>query len=202
MLKPMDIHNKEFKKAMRGYDAEEVDEFLDEIIVDFEKMQRELDLLRNQLKSYSDNMSSYKDRENALNNALVSAQQFGDHIKKEAEASASIMLQEAEEKAKTIINTSEQRLSAVEKDYKFLTDQYSALKENMRTYLQQQLEMLDHKDADFATPDVVADKVVQVKKLVEAEAESEETKLNVKLKELMDAKIYNEKSSTGSDYRY
>ena len=49
MLKPMDIHNKEFKKAMRGYDAEEVDEFLDEIIVDFEKMQRELDVLKKQL---------------------------------------------------------------------------------------------------------------------------------------------------------
>ena len=36
MLKPMDIHNKEFKRVMRGYDVEEVDEFLDEIIVDFE----------------------------------------------------------------------------------------------------------------------------------------------------------------------
>ena len=49
MLKPMDIHNKEFKKSMRGYDIEEVDEFLDEIIVDFEKMQRELDVLKNQM---------------------------------------------------------------------------------------------------------------------------------------------------------
>ena len=33
MLKPMDIHNKEFKKSVRGYDAEEVDQFLDEIII-------------------------------------------------------------------------------------------------------------------------------------------------------------------------
>ena len=28
MLKPMDIHNKEFKRVMRGYDVEEVDEFV------------------------------------------------------------------------------------------------------------------------------------------------------------------------------
>lgn len=70
MLKPMDIHNKEFKKAMRGYDAEEVDEFLDEIIVDFEKMQRELDVLKTQLSSYSENMNSYREKEISLNNAL------------------------------------------------------------------------------------------------------------------------------------
>ena len=49
----MDIHNKEFKRVMRGYDVEEVDEFLDEIIVDFEKMQRELDVLKTQISNYS-----------------------------------------------------------------------------------------------------------------------------------------------------
>ena len=71
MLKPMDIHNKEFKKSMRGYDMEEVDEFLDEIIVDFEKMQRELDVLKTQLSNYSENMNSYREKEISLNNALA-----------------------------------------------------------------------------------------------------------------------------------
>ena len=81
MLKPMDIHNKEFKKSMRGYDAEEVDEFLDEIIVDYEKMQREIDMLKTQLSNYSENMNNYREKEISLNNALVSAQRFADRAK-------------------------------------------------------------------------------------------------------------------------
>ena len=97
MLKPMDIHNKEFKKAMRGYDAEEVDEFLDEIIVDFEKMQRELDVLKTQLSSYSENMNSYREKEISLNNALVSAQRFADQLKRDAEEKAAAIVAQAED---------------------------------------------------------------------------------------------------------
>ena len=100
MLKPMDIHNKEFKKSMRGYDMEEVDEFLDEIIVDFEKMQRELDVLKTQLSNYSENMNSYREKEISLNNALVSAQRFADELKQDAEQKAPEIISQAEERPK------------------------------------------------------------------------------------------------------
>ena len=88
MLKPMDIHNKEFKKAMRGYDAEEVDEFLDEIIVDYEKMQRELDVLKTQISNYSENMNNYREKELSLNNVMLSAQRFADQLTVDAERKA------------------------------------------------------------------------------------------------------------------
>ena len=116
MLKPMDIHNKEFKKSVRGYDAEEVDQFLDEIIIDFEKMQRELELLRNQLNNYSENMNSYRDKETALNNALVSAQHFADQMRREAEDKASRIIFEAEEQAKEIIGNIEKKHRLLQAD--------------------------------------------------------------------------------------
>ena len=47
-------------------DVEEVDEFLDEIIVDFEKMQRELDVLKTQISNYSENMNNYREKELSL----------------------------------------------------------------------------------------------------------------------------------------
>ena len=124
MLKPMDIHNKEFKKAVRGYDTEEVDEFLDEIIVDFEKMQRELDLLRNQLSTYSENMTSYKERESALNNALITAQQFADNVKAEAELAAQKIISDAKEQAKAIVGSSENKLDTMQKSYDLLTEKF------------------------------------------------------------------------------
>lgn len=206
MLKPMDIHNKEFRKAVRGYDTEEVDEFLDEIIVDFEKMQRELDLLRNQLSSYSDNMSVYKDRESALNNALVSAQQFADNMKTDAEIAAHAIIQEAEAKAEEIIGASEEKLVKMERNYNLLIDKYNEVKGNLRSYLQGQIQLLDQEQMTFETVEKIVIPKVVVKKAEDSITvmESEETKLNVKLKELMDAKDYNVKNGkiAGADYRY
>ena len=40
-LTPMDINNKEFKRGLRGYNAEEVDEFLDEVVENYEEMYKE-----------------------------------------------------------------------------------------------------------------------------------------------------------------
>lgn len=145
----MDIHNKEFKKSVRGYDAEEVDQFLDEIIIDFEKMQRELELLRNQLNNYSENMNSYRDKENALNNALVSAQHFADQMKREAEDKASRIIFEAEEQAKEIISSIEKKHRLLQADYAALSNRYHETKETLRDYFEHQIQMLDKNEPVF-----------------------------------------------------
>ena len=100
MLKPMDIHNKEFKRVMRGYDVEEVDEFLDEIIVDFEKMQRELDVLKTQISNYSENMNNYREKELSLNNVMLSAQRFADQLTVDAERKAAEIIATAQGKSR------------------------------------------------------------------------------------------------------
>ena len=59
MLTPMDIHNKTFSKGLRGYAQEEVEQFMEEVVNDYEKiyrehreMQEETDMLRTKLKNY------------------------------------------------------------------------------------------------------------------------------------------------------
>ena len=201
----MDIHNKEFRKAVRGYDAEEVDEFLDEIIVDFEKMQRELDSLRNQLSTYSENMSTYKERENALNNALITAQQFADNVCHEAEEKAHKIVEDAEERAREIIGSSESALKTMSANYEALSLKHNELKDNMRRYLQNQLQSLDSDDiiieplGSLVSKDV-STMVKHVVNEVKNDDDNEETKINAKLKELMDAKIYDKGDQ--NDYRY
>lgn len=204
MLKPMDIHNKEFKKAVRGYDTEEVDEFLDEIIVDFEKMQRELDLLRNQLSTYSENMSSYKERESALNNALITAQQFADSVKGEAELTAQKIVNDAQEQAKAIVGASESKLETMQKSYDLLTGKFQEIKDNLRHYLEGQLDVLSHDDFSFeSSSELLSSIPVPEIKLsdFDSDADNEETKINMKLQEIMDAKIY-DKNVKDTEYRY
>ncbi|MBQ3509781.1 MAG: DivIVA domain-containing protein [Peptococcaceae bacterium] len=194
MLKPMDIHNKEFKKAMRGYDAEEVDEFLDEIIVDFEKLQRELDVLKTQLSNYSENMNSYREKEISLNNTLVSAQRFADQLIKDAETKAANIVAEAEAEAARIIGGTEAKYNKVLADYTMLATRYNDAKETLKDYFQNQIAMLDKEEAGINTEEV-ASYLKQAEALeapAEAEvteqtlSENEETKINVKLKEIMD----------------
>lgn len=188
MLKPMDIHNKEFKKAMRGYDAEEVDAFLDEIIVDFEKMQRELDVLKTQISNYSENMSSYREKEASLNNTLLSAQRFADQLKKDAEEKAAQIVASAEEEARKILGGTEERYKKVLADYTALASRYNDAKERMKEYFQGQIASLDQEEVGISAEDV-ASYIKQdeaTSGAAEQLTENEETKLNVKLKEIME----------------
>lgn len=193
MLKPMDIHNKEFKKAMRGYDAEEVDQFLDEIIVDFEKMQRELDVLKTQLSNYSENMNSYREKEISLNNTLVSAQRFADQLIKDAEIRAAAIVAEAEAEAQRIIGGTEAKYNKVLDDYTMLANRYNDAKETLKEYFQNQIAMLDKEEAGINTEEVAS--YLKQAEAIAAPAEkaaepglseNEETKINVKLKEIME----------------
>jgi len=193
MLKPMDIHNKEFKKVMRGYDVEEVDEFLDEIIVDFEKLQRELDVLKTQISNYSENMNNYREKELSLNNVMLSAQRFADQLTQDAERKAADIIANAEREAEKIIGGTQEKYNQILADYAMLANRYNDAKDTLRDYFRTQLSILDQDEAGIAT-EQVADYIKQAEQLPEAiaeaekkaMAENEETKLNVKLKEIME----------------
>ncbi|MBO4949378.1 MAG: DivIVA domain-containing protein [Peptococcaceae bacterium] len=199
MLKPMDIHNKEFKRVMRGYDVEEVDEFLDEIIVDFEKMQRELDVLKTQISNYSENMNTYREKELSLNNVMLSAQRFADQLTVDAERKAAEIIANAEREAERIVGSTQEKYNQVLADYAMLANRYNDAKETLRDYFRTQLTILDQDEAGIAT-EQVAEYIKQAEQLpqavAEAEkkamAENEETKLNVKLKEIMENTMVSE----------
>lgn len=202
MLKPMDIHNKEFKRVMRGYDVEEVDEFLDEIIVDFEKMQRELDVLKTQISNYSENMNNYREKELSLNNVMLSAQRFADQLTVDAERKAAEIIANAEREAEKIVGSTQEKYNQVLADYAMLANRYNDAKETLRDYFRTQLTILDQDEAGIAT-EQVAEYIKQAEQLpqavAEAEkkamAENEETKLNVKLKEIMENTMVSEPSA-------
>ena len=199
MLKPMDIHNKEFKRVMRGYDVEEVDEFLDEIIVDFEKMQRELDVLKTQISNYSENMNNYREKELSLNNVMLSAQRFADQLTVDAERKAAEIIANAEREAERIVGSTQEKYNQVLADYAMLANRYNDAKETLRDYFRTQLTILDQDEAGIAT-EQVAEYIKQAEQLPEAiaeaekkaMAENEETKLNVKLKEIMENTMVSE----------
>ena len=71
MLTPMEIHDHQFKKSFRGYNENEVDDFLDKVVVDFEKLMRENERLKNQLNANENELDHYRKLEKTMSrNAL------------------------------------------------------------------------------------------------------------------------------------
>ena len=104
MVTPMDIHNREFKKGFRGYNETEVDEFLDKVVVDYEKALRESVRLRDQLALNAQEVENYKKLEKNLQDTLSVAQKTADEVLESAKKSAKEMRDNAVRDTQSIYN--------------------------------------------------------------------------------------------------
>ena len=104
-LTPLDIHHKEFRNALRGYSPEEVDDFLDEVADEFERLFKENIDLSEKLDAAAARVKEYGALEQTLQNTLIAAQTSADDIKSRAAAEADRLVREAEAKAAEIIGT-------------------------------------------------------------------------------------------------
>ena len=133
MITPMDIENKEFKKGFRGYNEEEVDEFLDIVKEDFENLYRENLDLKEKLKLYQEQVSRYKSIEETLNATLITAQTAAEDTCSAANKKAKIIVEEAEDCKERIIELQNQYDNLV-KEFKIFRNKFKSLiKDEMTT---------------------------------------------------------------------
>lgn len=79
-----EITNKEFKKGLRGYNIDEVDEFLDKIAEDYESIYKENSLLKEKMQSLDEKISHYTKMENTIKDTLLLAQNASEQAKENA----------------------------------------------------------------------------------------------------------------------
>ena len=85
MITPLDIENKKFsKQMMNGYSVEEVDDFLDELTLDYEKAYKESTELKVKVDELENSIVHYKTIEETIQNTLVMAQSTADEVKEVA----------------------------------------------------------------------------------------------------------------------
>lgn len=150
-LTPLDIRHKEFKRGMRGYADEEVDEFLDEVADEYERLFKENIDLSERVEALEEKVGQYRRIEETLQKTLVSAQQSAEELKTNATKESQLILRDAELKARQMVRdlysdrqNLEQRIAGlrgVEQDVRF----------KLRTMLETFLKQLDE------TPAVVAE---------------------------------------------
>jgi cell division initiation protein len=84
-LTPIDIHNKEFNKVFRGYDEDEVNEFLDQVIKDYELILREKKELEDKLNETFDRLGHFTTIEGTLNKSIIVAQEAAEELRRNAQ---------------------------------------------------------------------------------------------------------------------
>ncbi|MGI6576200.1 MAG: DivIVA domain-containing protein [bacterium] len=112
-LTPLDIEKKEFKRALRGYSEDEVDDFLDLVIKDFEVLYRENIELKEQIQYLREQLEQYERLEETLKSTLVLAQQTAEEVKINAQREGELMLREAREKAAQIAAEAERSVQDI-----------------------------------------------------------------------------------------
>lgn len=149
MLTPLDIENKKFaKQMMNGYSVEEVDEFLDELTLNYEKLYKESTENRNKIQEMEASLAKYKNLEVTLQNTLVMAQSTADEIKDLAKQQADQIIKEAQGSARDEANKLDQEIANKKREMEDLEKQLDVYKAKMESLLISQLELLKDVNKD------------------------------------------------------
>ena len=143
MVTPLEVENKKFsRQMMNGYNVSEVDDFLDELTIDYGKLYKENAELKAQLEESSMNLTKYKSIEGTLQNTLVMAQTTAEDIKKVAKEQAEQIIKNAETSARESVNTLSQEIMLKQKELEDIKKQFDVYKAKMEALLISQLELL------------------------------------------------------------
>lgn len=149
MYTPLDIENKKFaKQMMNGYSVDEVDEFLDELTLDYEKLYKESNESKTKIAELEESLVKYKNLESTLQNTLVMAQSTADEIKKMAQQQAEQIIRDAQGSAKQQAAELDQQILLKTKELDELQKQFDVYKAKMESLLISQLELLKEVNKD------------------------------------------------------
>lgn len=149
MITPLEIENKEFSKSVRGYKAEEVDEFLDEIILDLQALLAEREQLKAQVEKLNQDMVQYKKSESSVLNTLESAKKLMNDISESAEKRAEIIIRNAQMDAESIQREARDSVSKLTEEGEKLAVKVSRFRDRYRQLLEDELNQLEGSSEDL-----------------------------------------------------
>jgi DivIVA domain-containing protein len=135
-LTPLDVRRYEFGRVLRGYDPARVDQFREQVADELERLTHLNQELEQKARGFHDQLKSFRERDKALNEALVHAQQLRAEIREQAERESQLLMREAQQQAERIVGDSQN-------DIRRLEDELAALERFRRNFLAQMRVMLE-----------------------------------------------------------
>lgn len=132
-LTPIDVQQKKFGTALRGYDLDEVDDFLDEVVTSLKGYEQRLVEAQERLSAVEAELAGKDQSESAISRALVAAQRSADMIVDEAKAEAERMLTEARAEAAVLHAAREEERAKLELEVSSMRAGVTEIREKVRS---------------------------------------------------------------------
>lgn len=142
-LTPQDVRAQEFARALRGYDRLEVDAFRTRVADELERLLRERAQMDERVRNAQEQLRAFRERERAMNDALLAAQQLRHDAQVVAERDAEMVMREAALEAEKIVERSRAEERLVRERAETAARQFSAYVAAFRLLLERQLAELD-----------------------------------------------------------
>src|SRR6266849_8966625 len=141
-LTPLDIRKQEFRKTLRGYDTLGVEDFRMRVADALERAIRERQVLEERLSALTEQLRVFREREKAMNEALVAAQQLRQDTRAAAEREGQVIVREAEANAKRLLDEARNAEGAVRARMAETERQFQQYMGGFRALLERQLAEL------------------------------------------------------------
>lgn len=170
MLTPLDIQNKEFRRSIRGYSIEEVDQFLDQLMHDYETVYLENQMLKEKLEASEATKTRYQDMEKVIKDTIIIAQKNAEELKDNAKHEADLVLEEARLRAEKILSEAGEKAARIKEDareqsrmrvveaedrvrsmleeYRFLETQTKVFRVKFHAFLEAQMKLMENQDEE------------------------------------------------------
>jgi cell division initiation protein len=160
-IRPIDIRRKEFKSSFRGYDANQVDDFLDAVADEFERNYTENQRMREEVSSLRDRLQQFEDLEGSIKAALVHAEQASndlrraasreaEDIRQSAQREADLTIREAQSRSHQMLADSSARIERVQDSYNALQEAKRSFANEFRHILKTYADMMERMEVDSA----------------------------------------------------
>lgn len=143
MIMPIDIDKKEFSRDKRGYNSREVDEFLDIIVADYEKILNDNRSMAHKIKALEKQLEEAQKDDNAMLETLETAKKLMADISASAERRAELMMRDAELEAENMLLDAKVAVRQLNEEHTVLSNKIARLRNNFRKMLQAELTNLD-----------------------------------------------------------
>ncbi len=142
-LTPLDVRKQEFRKSMRGFDRAEVEDFRTRVGDELERVVKERIALEERLKMLEEQLDAFQERERAMNDALVAAQQLRAETREQAEREAQMIVREAAAEAERLVDRARREIERLEASAENLARQHHAYLAALRSLVERQKAELD-----------------------------------------------------------
>lgn len=148
-LTSMDISNKEFRKAMRGYDTEEVNDFLERVSEDYETLYKENSSLKEKVQALTEKIEHYGKMEITIQNTLLLAQNAADQARTVAQKEADLIVKNANDSAKKVIDKSNMGVMQINEDFDRAKGEFMKFRAQYKNFMNTQMDMFTSLEKEF-----------------------------------------------------